>query len=169
MIDNLYELDILEEVLKFSHPSFDARSHPLDATPIEESDEAEPETHVEDAVKFNPQRLSEALCSRAKAVMMDPFVVASPFADRATQQGLYYSGGKKYVSFVFTTLHLCSLCVQGPSYYLMDQLELTLACFRDDVTCLIGVVGEMEASEVCVTQHRTREPYRLTTQLQDRR
>lgn len=97
LIDNLYELDILEEVLKFSHPSYDARTEPLDATPAspEELSSLPAASTEAAAAKFSPQQLSEALCTRAKAVMMDPFVVASPFADRATEQGLYYSGGKK--------------------------------------------------------------------------
>ena len=126
LIDNLYEIDILEEVLKFSHPSYDPLAadhdpfHPeaasyastassSSASPSSlDSDSSAEETASSMAadavtgVAFNPQRLSEALCSRAKAVMMDPFVVASPFADRATDEGFYFSGGKKSVVLPFS-------------------------------------------------------------------
>lgn len=114
LIDNLYTMDILEEVLKFSKPSFKPETHTPDissgannqSSASPSSSEASRHHSLSTSsqmdystrMKFSPQRLSETLCSRAKAVMLDPFVVASPFGDKATQQGLYFSGGKTCVS-----------------------------------------------------------------------
>lgn len=43
---------------------------------------------------FSPQLLSEALCSRAKAISQDSKAVISPFQQKATEEGLHYVGGK---------------------------------------------------------------------------
>ncbi|CAO1638238.1 unnamed protein product [Sympodiomycopsis kandeliae] len=43
---------------------------------------------------FSPQLLSEALCSRAKAISQDSKAIISPFQQKATEEGLHYVGGK---------------------------------------------------------------------------
>lgn len=43
---------------------------------------------------FSPQVLSEALCSRAKAISQDSKAIISPFQQKATEEGLHYVGGK---------------------------------------------------------------------------
>lgn len=63
--------------------------------------------------QFSPQAVSEALSRRAQSVYEDPHAVASPFQQRAVEEGIYFTGGK-----------------------------------RDDITTLVGVVGELEASPV---------------------
>ncbi|PWN35166.1 protein serine/threonine phosphatase 2C [Meira miltonrushii] len=47
-----------------------------------------------DASNFSPQMVSEALCSRAKAVSEDSRAISSPFQQRAMEEGLNYVGGK---------------------------------------------------------------------------
>ena len=69
-MDNLFEEDILEEVLRFSYPSY---------TPFSTSDP--PDRELKQS-HFSPQAVSEALCSRAKAVCEDQMAVSSPFQQR---------------------------------------------------------------------------------------
>ncbi|KAI9307075.1 phosphatase 2C-like domain-containing protein [Cunninghamella echinulata] len=45
-------------------------------------------------LKFEPQRLSDALASRAKAVSDNKCDIKSPFQKRAVHEGIYYQGGK---------------------------------------------------------------------------
>ena len=61
LVDNLFDEDILEEVMRH---------------------------------KLSPQALSQALCSRAKAVSEDQLAVASPFQQRANEEGIHFVGGK---------------------------------------------------------------------------
>lgn len=61
LVDNLFDEDILEEVLRHGD---------------------------------NPQLLSQALCARAKAVSEDQRAVASPFQQRANEEGIHFVGGK---------------------------------------------------------------------------
>ena len=61
LVDNLFDEDILEEVLTHS---------------------------------YSPQALSQALCSRAKAVSEDQRAVTSPFQQRANEEGIHFVGGK---------------------------------------------------------------------------
>lgn len=77
LMDNLFDEDIIEEVLRFlpSNPSADGLSK-IDST------------------SFSPQLVSEALCSRAKAVSEDSRAISSPFQQRAMEEGLNYVGGK---------------------------------------------------------------------------
>ena len=42
----------------------------------------------------SPQELSQALCSRAKAVSEDQRAVTSPFQQRANEEGIHFVGGK---------------------------------------------------------------------------
>ncbi len=95
-MDNLFDEDIVEEVLRFapaptSHqpiPDNDEVSRNSGDRPIEGQDEYRlPED-------FCPQLVSEALCSRAKAVSEDSRAVSSPFQQRAMEEGLHYVGGK---------------------------------------------------------------------------
>lgn len=79
LCDNLFEDDILEEVLRFSHPGFCL---------------SEPDTPAK-RVPFSPQAVSEALCSRAKAVCEDQMATTSPFQQKAMEEGIYYTGGKR--------------------------------------------------------------------------
>ncbi|SCV68449.1 BQ2448_570 [Microbotryum intermedium] len=105
LMDNLYDEDILEEVLRFvtstSAPTASSSgSAPPGATG--------PRYTLN---RFSPQAVSEALSLRAKSVYEDPRAVSSPFQQRAVEEGIHFVGGK-----------------------------------RDDITTLIGVVGELEAS-----------------------
>ncbi|GAA5834989.1 hypothetical protein JCM3766R1_002063 [Sporobolomyces carnicolor] len=110
LVDNVFSDDLLEEILRFVSVS---------PSPVPASTFATPTGGASGTGggprytlnKFSPQLVSESLCYRAKSVYDDPRAVASPFQNRAVEEGLYYAGGKK-----------------------------------DDVTCLIGVVGELEAS-----------------------
>lgn len=89
LVDNLFDDDILEEVQRFAPPLDDIEGGHENAagTPAEDGDEWPP-------TDFSPQLLSEALCSRAKAVSQDSKAVISPFQQRATEEGLPYVGGK---------------------------------------------------------------------------
>lgn len=62
LVDNLFDEDILEEVIKIK--------------------------------PFQPEKVSEALALRAKTVSIDQFAVASPFSQRANEEGIHYVGGK---------------------------------------------------------------------------
>ncbi|GAA5923350.1 PP2C family serine/threonine-protein phosphatase [Sporobolomyces koalae] len=104
LVDNVFSDDLLEEILRF----VSVTPAPTPATKVSDSTGGGPKYTLN---KFSPQLVSESLCYRAKSVYDDPRAVASPFQNRAVEEGLYYAGGKK-----------------------------------DDVTCLIGVVGELEAS-----------------------
>ncbi|GAA5941617.1 hypothetical protein JCM1841_000592 [Sporobolomyces salmonicolor] len=102
LVDNVFSDDLLEEVLRFVSTS------PAPSSPAPSSSPTPQKRYTLN--RFSPQAVSEALCFRAKSVYDDPRAVASPFQNRAVEEGLYYAGGKK-----------------------------------DDVTCLIGLVGELEA------------------------
>lgn len=84
LVDNLFDEDIVEEVLKFAAPP------PVSHVANDATDE--PEYSLPDG--FSPQLVSEALCSRAKAVSEDSRAVSSPFQQRAMEEGLHYVGGK---------------------------------------------------------------------------
>ncbi|PWZ01710.1 protein serine/threonine phosphatase 2C [Testicularia cyperi] len=75
LVDNLFDEDIVEEVLN------DGISGTMEAEYQLPED-------------FCPQLVSEALCSRAKAVSEDSRAVSSPFQQRAMEEGLHYVGGK---------------------------------------------------------------------------
>ncbi|GAA6020737.1 hypothetical protein JCM11491_003514 [Sporobolomyces phaffii] len=107
LVDNVFSDDLLEEILRFVSVSPSPTPTPTSAS-TNSSSSSTPRYTLN---KFSPQLVSESLCYRAKSVYDDPRAVASPFQNRAVEEGLYYAGGKK-----------------------------------DDVTCLIGVVGELEAS-----------------------
>ncbi|GAA5949824.1 hypothetical protein JCM3765_007706 [Sporobolomyces pararoseus] len=106
LVDNVFSDDLLEEILRFV--SVSPSPTPTPTTTSSSTTSGGPRYTLN---KFSPQLVSESLCYRAKSVYDDPRAVASPFQNRAVEEGLYYAGGKK-----------------------------------DDVTCLIGVVGELEAS-----------------------
>ncbi|SNX87337.1 uncharacterized protein MEPE_06047 [Melanopsichium pennsylvanicum] len=95
LVDNLFDEDIVEEVLKFAPPAASHPSAPEDPDVSLESGGREME---EDEYRlpddFCPQLVSEALCSRAKAVSEDSRAVSSPFQQRAMEEGLHYVGGK---------------------------------------------------------------------------
>ncbi|KAL1920155.1 uncharacterized protein VTP21DRAFT_1301 [Calcarisporiella thermophila] len=69
--DNLFNEDILEEVVKHIGPN--------NARPYH---------------KVEPQILCDALAHRAQSVSQDTRNLNSPFQERAMQQGIYYQGGK---------------------------------------------------------------------------
>ncbi|SPO32021.1 uncharacterized protein UTRI_02578 [Ustilago trichophora] len=96
LVDNLFDEDIVEEVLKFAPPPAPQVSIPEDGqVSLENGDrsiEGEEEYRLPD--DFCPQLVSEALCSRAKAVSEDSRAVSSPFQQRAMEEGLHYVGGK---------------------------------------------------------------------------
>ena len=80
LVDNLFDEDILEEVLR------NAR--------YQESHNGRPGGSGLNLVRFAPQVVSEALCKRAKAVSEDQHVVTSPFQQKAMDEGMYHTGGK---------------------------------------------------------------------------
>ncbi|BGP12539.1 hypothetical protein JCM10213_007617 [Rhodosporidiobolus nylandii] len=103
LVDNVFSDDLLEEVLRFV-----GSNSPLPASPSSSPSTAPGQFSLR---RFSPQAVSEALCFRAKSVYDDQRAVASPFQQRAMEEGIHYAGGK-----------------------------------IDDVSCLVGVVGELEAS-----------------------
>ncbi|GAA5915754.1 PP2C family serine/threonine-protein phosphatase [Sporobolomyces salmoneus] len=109
LVDNVFSDDLLEEILRFVSVSPSPSPSPVSSSSTNSSSTSTTPRYTLN--KFSPQLVSETLCYRAKSVYDDPRAVASPFQNRAVEEGLYYAGGKK-----------------------------------DDVTCLIGVVGELEAS-----------------------
>ncbi|GAC98934.1 hypothetical protein PHSY_006531 [Pseudozyma hubeiensis SY62] len=96
LVDNLFDEDIVEEVLKFAPPPSSLQPIPEDDTvSLEDGNRAidgQDEYRLPD--DFCPQLVSEALCSRAKAVSEDSRAVSSPFQQRAMEEGLHYVGGK---------------------------------------------------------------------------
>ncbi|KAK0526329.1 hypothetical protein OC835_005325 [Tilletia horrida] len=107
LVDNLFDEDILEEVLRFAPAPPEASG--ADAAVAADGEEgaekgAEDGAEQEQADRspfgtwlppdFSPQLVSEALCSRAKAVSEDSRALYSPFQQRAVTEGLHYVGGK---------------------------------------------------------------------------
>jgi serine/threonine protein phosphatase PrpC len=80
LMDNLFDEDIIEEIVRF--------------LPYSTNGGQQQETRTVDASTFSPQLVSEALCSRAKAVSEDSRAISSPFQQRAMEEGLHYVGGK---------------------------------------------------------------------------
>lgn len=105
LLDNVFTSDLLEEVLRFI-----ATSPPPPSAPARGSNGRQGSRYT---LNFSPAALSEALCKRARSVYEDQHAVASPFQQKAMEEGIHFVGGK-----------------------------------RDDVTTLVGVIGEMEASPV---------------------
>lgn len=91
LVDNLFDEDILEEVCRFAPAPDD---HPDSASTVSGSESSEnsstPSSSKETVLPpdFSPQLVSEALCSRAKAVSEDSRAVASPFQQKAMEEGL---------------------------------------------------------------------------------
>ncbi|GAA5945056.1 hypothetical protein JCM3775_004273 [Rhodotorula graminis] len=118
LVDNVFSDDLLEEVLRFvgsSHAtSSSSSSAPLPPPPPSSSSSLSSSSTPAPRYtlrRFSPQAVSEALCFRAKSVYEDQRAVASPFQQRAMDEGIHFAGGKP-----------------------------------DDVSCLVGVVGELEAA-----------------------
>lgn len=85
LVDNLFDEDILEEVLRF------VNSSPQPTPPIPPSNP----TSRFNLARFSPELVSEALCLRAKSVYEDPRAVSSPFQVRASEEGIHFAGGKR--------------------------------------------------------------------------
>lgn len=82
LMDNLFDEDILEEVLRFAPwPSAEAANAHTNNDATSKNVNPLPED-------FSPQLVSEALCSRAKAVSEDSRAISSPFQQRAVEEGL---------------------------------------------------------------------------------
>lgn len=84
LVDNLFDEDILEEVLRFVNSS----PQPI---PVASSTSAS----RFNLARFSPELVSEALCLRAKSVYEDPRAVSSPFQVRASEEGIHFAGGKR--------------------------------------------------------------------------
>jgi serine/threonine protein phosphatase PrpC len=84
LMDNLFDEDIVEEVLRFV---------PMKSDASQGGGEQQQFLKV-DSSTFSPQLVSEALCSRAKAISEDSRAISSPFQQRAMEEGLHYVGGK---------------------------------------------------------------------------
>lgn len=91
LVDNVFSDDLLEEILRFVSVSPSPTPTPTSAS-SSSSTSTGPRYTLN---KFSPQLVSESLCYRAKSVYDDPRAVASPFQNRAVEEGLYYAGGKK--------------------------------------------------------------------------
>lgn len=108
LLDNIFSGDVLD-ALKYVSESF-----PRPSSPPPPSSTTSPHGPPRFTLnRFSPQALSEALSLRAQSVYEDPRAVCSPFQQRANEEGIHYTGGK-----------------------------------RDDITTLVGIVGELEASPV---------------------
>ncbi|WAQ84436.1 hypothetical protein PtA15_5A6 [Puccinia triticina] len=81
LADNLFDEDILEEVLKFTTISNEDHANPGGAGA------ALPRP-------FTPQMISDSLCLKARTVVEDQQAVTSPFSQRANEEGIHYVGGK---------------------------------------------------------------------------
>ncbi|MBW0508551.1 hypothetical protein O181_048266 [Austropuccinia psidii MF-1] len=79
LADNLFDEDILEEVLRFT-------------TQTKSDEQAKSDKGIQH--KFQPQLVSESLCLKAKTVIDDQQAVTSPFSQRANEEGIHYVGGK---------------------------------------------------------------------------
>lgn len=80
LVDNLFDEDILEEIER------QASSSQLDG---QNNGDNAPQ-----GAAISPERLSKALCSRAKAVSEDQRAVTSPFQQKANEEGIHFVGGK---------------------------------------------------------------------------
>ncbi|CAD6891012.1 unnamed protein product [Tilletia laevis] len=109
LVDNLFDEDILEEVLRFAPAPAAAASSDSESVSPQAADGQQAEGDQEGSAggadehapfgnwlpaDFSPQLVSEALCSRAKAVSEDSRALYSPFQQRAVTEGLHYVGGK---------------------------------------------------------------------------
>lgn len=109
LVDNLFDDDIMEEVTRFAPPTSEASqeadsthgsdsgidfSHHENGTAAQGSSASQGSAQAYPPGDFSPQLLSEALCSRAKAISQDSKAIISPFQQRATEEGLHYVGGK---------------------------------------------------------------------------
>ncbi|KAA1083622.1 hypothetical protein PGT21_001622 [Puccinia graminis f. sp. tritici] len=81
LADNLFDEDILEEVLKFTTISKEDSLNPGDG-------------RAAVSRSFTPQMISESLCLKARTVVEDQQAVTSPFSQRANEEGIHYVGGK---------------------------------------------------------------------------
>lgn len=101
LVDNLFDEDILEEVLSFVEEEEEAnlrrhRTSGRSGAGGEGEGSTTPTTTTTpttDPYSFS-QELSKALCSRAKAVSEDQRAVSSPFQQRANEEGIHFVGGK---------------------------------------------------------------------------
>ncbi|KAK4054942.1 hypothetical protein OIV83_000866 [Microbotryomycetes sp. JL201] len=83
LLDNIFDYDLLEEVNRFvaaSRGGSSSSRHPSQRFTLN---------------RFSPQAVSEALSRRAQSVYEDPHAVASPFQQRAVEEGIYFTGGKR--------------------------------------------------------------------------
>ncbi|KAH9457619.1 hypothetical protein MJO28_004710 [Puccinia striiformis f. sp. tritici] len=80
LADNLFDEDILEEVLKYTTQT-NGEQHESGRT-------------SKFSTRFSPQMISESLCLKARTVVEDQEAVTSPFSQRANEEGIHYVGGK---------------------------------------------------------------------------
>ncbi|GAA5844705.1 hypothetical protein JCM11251_007354 [Rhodosporidiobolus azoricus] len=104
LVDNVFSDDLLEEVLRFvgTSPPLSTSTSTLSSRPPSPSSSSSSSSSSSGAPtqtqftlrRFSPQAVSEALCFRAKSVYDDQRAVASPFQQRAMEEGIHYAGGK---------------------------------------------------------------------------
>ncbi|GAA5897408.1 hypothetical protein JCM6882_001879 [Rhodosporidiobolus microsporus] len=104
LVDNVFSDDLLEEVLRFvgTNPPLSTSTSTLSSRPSSPSSSSNPSSNPSAPQsqttftlrRFSPQAVSEALCFRAKSVYDDQRAVASPFQQRAMEEGIHYAGGK---------------------------------------------------------------------------
>lgn len=136
LLDNIFDNDLLEEVNRFVAASRPSNFSPAPAS----SSNPRPRYTLN---QFSPQAVSEALSRRAQSVYEDPHAVASPFQQRAVDEGIYFTGQ--------LSLSLSVACSRTARLILAST---SIGGKRDDITTLVGVVGELEASPVsCGVSH----------------
>ncbi|ORY22120.1 hypothetical protein BCR39DRAFT_474086, partial [Naematelia encephala] len=84
LMDNLYDEEILDTLAEFAPPSSNVFPTPPNSRPS--SPGALP--------PFSPQKVSEALCRRARMVS-EQTTATTPFMERAIEEGIDFVGGKK--------------------------------------------------------------------------
>lgn len=99
LVDNLFDEDILEEIERQSH-EFSSSSSQTQTQDFARQDSNQNNNNSKDQMGMtteafiSPERLSKALCSRAKAVSEDQRAVTSPFQQKANEEGIHFVGGK---------------------------------------------------------------------------
>jgi serine/threonine protein phosphatase PrpC len=97
LVDNLFDEDILEEVLRQQDDALDPSSTTSSSSMGSSEQHASDGSNGANARRAPPlsaEKLSKALCSRAKAVSEDQRAVSSPFQQRANEEGIHFVGGK---------------------------------------------------------------------------
>lgn len=108
--DGKFDEDILETLAQFTTPS--------------DGDSSQSGSSGNDLIPFSPQKVSEALCNRAREVS-EQTSATTPFMVRAIEEGIDFVGGKKDGTLLPVTL---------------DERGVVLILL--DISVVVGVVGD---------------------------